>query len=55
MTAETTTGVKSTANESAILSIEINKHIESFNEAIADDLSMPRAAASLFDVVEARK
>ena len=25
------------------------------NEAIADDLSMPRAAASLFDVVEARK
>jgi cysteinyl-tRNA synthetase len=53
LTAETTTGVKSTANESAILSIEIKKHIASFNEAIADDFSMPRAAASLFDVVEA--
>jgi cysteinyl-tRNA synthetase len=35
-----------------IMAKEVEKHIENFNQAISDDLSMPRAAASLFGVVK---
>jgi cysteinyl-tRNA synthetase len=35
-----------------LMAKEVEKHLDNFNLAIADDLSMPRAAASLFGVVK---
>merc|ERR1711862_388998 len=39
-------------NNKSPITTEVTKHLNNFNLALLDDLSMPRAAASLFAIVK---